>query len=166
MKSIILIGMPASGKSSIGKALAKELNYLFIDTDKMLSKKYSTKISKLFITLGEEKFRKHESSVFRQALKNDNVVISTGGGIITFPENFETIDKNKFIIIYLYRDFTKMVLNNKRPLIKSKQDIYKLYNQRKELYIKYADIIIKNSHFITTINKIISITKEVNNEKK
>ena len=79
---IFLIGFMGSGKSTIGKLMAKQLDYNFIDTDKYIEKKVGKSISELFAELGEKGFRKIENEVLNE-LKNldDNYVIATGGGM-------------------------------------------------------------------------------------
>lgn len=160
MKSVILIGLPASGKSSVGKALAREIGYNFIDTDEILANEFGVHASKLFIEYGERKFREFESQAFKKALKLNDVVIATGGGIVTVDNNFINIDHRKFLIINLTRRIDKLVINNRRPLLKTRADAQRLYNQRKFLYNKYSDYTINNSHFKFTVNEIIAIIKK------
>ena len=84
---IFIVGPMASGKSTIGKRLAKALDFNFIDTDKEIESKAGTDISWIFEVEGEKGFREREKKVLRESVKKDNSVISTGGGIITVEEN-------------------------------------------------------------------------------
>ena len=80
---IILIGFMGVGKTSVGQMLAKKLNFNFIDTDYEIEKVSSETIPNIFEIYGEDYFRKIENNILKKVLKENNVVISTGGGIIT-----------------------------------------------------------------------------------
>ena len=86
---VILIGFMGVGKTSVGKRLAKKLNFDFIDTDYEIELVEKKSISKIFEQDGEKYFRKLENNLLKDLVKNDNIVISTGGGIITTKENFD-----------------------------------------------------------------------------
>lgn len=79
---ICLIGMPGSGKSTIGKQLSEKLNYTFFDTDEEIEKREKTKIKDIFSIKGEDYFRSIETLAFNELIEKKKVVISTGGGII------------------------------------------------------------------------------------
>ena len=97
---ICIIGMPGSGKSTIGRILSKKLNYKFFDTDESIENETKSKINDIFTNKGEAHFRELETRVLNKLIKINKVVISTGGGIIL---------KNKIILdkcfnIYLQCD--------------------------------------------------------------
>ena len=79
---ICMIGMPGSGKSTIGRALSDHLKFNFYDTDEQIELESQSRIKDIFINEGEDYFRKLERSIFKKLLLNRNIVISAGGGII------------------------------------------------------------------------------------
>lgn len=121
--NIFLVGMMGSGKSTVGRSLAKLLNYKFIDTDIEIEKKYSKSVSDIFNEFGESDFRDKEHLVLQKLLKNTQQVIATGGGLPCFFDHMEVMIKNG-ICIYLKAEpaFLASRLRNhkiERPLISS-----------------------------------------------
>ena len=146
MKNIVLIGMPASGKSTIGKLLAQKINYEYYDADKYLERKEKRKISNIFAENGESYFRDLETKYLKKLSYKNKLIISTGGGAVKRDENMEAL-KKKGIIVFLSRkveDIAKETHEN-RPLLKDISNIEKLYSERIALYKKYADITIENN---------------------
>ena len=146
-KNVVLIGFMGCGKTTIGKELAKNLNFSFIDTDCIIQKAENKSIEKIFDIFGEEYFRKLEKKVCYKVSNFKNCVISTGGGIVKCEENIINLKKTG-LIIYLKATPEKIYENlkydNKRPLLKNKDKfkiICDLLQQRDYLYEKYADII-------------------------
>ena len=154
MSLIYLSGFMGCGKSTIGKALAKELQYEYIDMDKFIEKKLSMPVSEIFKIKGEPFFRETETQVLNE-ISGDKKVISTGGGALVSDENAE-IAINKGIVIYLDTPFNicfNRISNDKnRPLANAKSEIElsELLNKRKISYEKNctfsvrADDTIKN----------------------
>lgn len=164
-RNIVLIGMPGSGKTTIGSLLSKKLNKKFIDMDELIEKTEEKSISDIFV-IGEEHFRNIESNIARN-LSNEksSIVISTGGGIIKRKENIDFLKINS-IIIFINRPLEKIIQDiniNNRPLLKrNTEDIYKLYNERILLYEKYSDLEILNDDTIEcAVNKIINSILEM-----
>ena len=145
-RNIVLIGMPASGKSTIGKLLSKKINYEYYDVDKYLERKENVKISTLFSEKGEEHFRNLETKYLRELSQKNRIIISTGGGAVKREENMEIL-KEKGIVVFLSRKIEDIAKENHeaRPLLKDINNIYKLYDERIELYKRYSDIIIENN---------------------
>ena len=145
-RNIVLIGMPASGKSTIGKLLSKKINYEYYDVDKYLERKENVKISTLFSEKGEEYFRNLETKYLRELSQKNGIIISTGGGAVKREENMEIL-KEKGIVVFLSRKIEDIAKENHeaRPLLKDINNIYKLYVERIELYKRYSDIIIENN---------------------
>ena len=145
-RNIVLIGMPASGKSTIGKLLAQKINYEYYDADKYLEKKENVKISTLFSEKGEEYFRNLETKYLKELSQKNRIIISTGGGAVKREENMEIL-KEKGIVVFLSRKIEDIAKENHeaRPLLKDINNIYKLYDERLELYKRYSDIIIENN---------------------
>jgi shikimate kinase len=163
-KNIVLIGMPGSGKTTVGSLIAKKLLMEFIDMDKSLVKRKKMTVAEMF-AISEEFFRDAETEYAMELCNKDSLVISTGGGIVKRKENIDYLKQNS-IIIFINRSVENIISDidiNSRPLLKENIDnIYKLYNERIELYKKYCDIEILNEGIIDeTAEKIIStvITK-------
>ena len=81
-KRICIIGMPGSGKSTIGKQLSEKLKYSFFDTDEEIEKQEKIKIKDIFSKKGEDYFRSVETTVFNKLINKNKIVISTGGGLV------------------------------------------------------------------------------------
>ena len=154
-KNIVLIGLPGSGKSTIGINLSTRLNKKYIDSDEVISKNYN--IDEVFALFGEKKFREIESKVIEDICLEKNSIIATGGGVILKEENMKLLKANG-IIIYLKRSIDAIMSDLKeRPLTKSKDDLIKLELERKAYYEKYADIVIENKEIDKTVEEIISL---------
>ena len=145
-RNIVLIGMPASGKSTIGKLLSKKINYEYYDAYKYLERKENVKISTFFSEKGEEYFRNLETKYLRELSQKNGIIISTGGGAVKREENMKIL-KEKGIVVFLSRKIEDIAKENHeaRPLLKDINNIYKLYDERIELYKRYSDIIIENN---------------------
>ena len=144
-RNIVLIGMPASGKSTIGKLLAKKMNYEYYDADRYLERKENVKISTLFSEKGEEYFRNLETKYLKELSQKNGIIISTGGGAVKRKKNMQILGE-KGIIVFLNRKIEDIVKENHeaRPLLQNIDNIYKLYDERIELYNRYSDIIVEN----------------------
>ena len=156
MKNIILIGMPASGKSTIGKLLAKRTEYEYYDADKYLERKEKMKISNIFKEKGEEYFRNLETKYLKKLSYKEGIIISTGGGAVKRKENMEILKKSG-IVIFLDRKTEDIMKENHehRPLLQNPENVQKLYSERIDLYRKYADVIVENKETIEKITKRI-----------
>ncbi len=141
--NVVLTGMPASGKTTIGKILAKELGRGFVDTDILIEEKAGMKISRIFQEYGEEYFRNLETEAVKEASKNCGVVIATGGGSILREENIKALKQNG-IVFFIDRAVEDLVPTDSRPTALNKEAILKRFEERYELYKATADYIIKN----------------------
>ncbi|HHT04165.1 MAG TPA: shikimate kinase [Bacteroidales bacterium] len=141
---IYIIGFMYSGKSTVGKKLANLMNLKHIDTDKVFETKYNITISSFFEKYGENLFRELEHKILLETIKEDNCIISTGGGLPCFHNNIEIIKENG-ISIYLNMSPISIIhrINNskkKRPLLQNKSPeelqeyIEKLLKEREILY--------------------------------
>ena len=155
-QNLVLIGMPGSGKTTLGLKVAKELNKDFFDCDKEIEKAYNKTPAEIIKTEGEEAFRAKETLILKQLSLKNNSVIAPGGGAVLNPDNILYLKQNGKII-YLNRPvelIIKNINNNKaensnkeksenknpeRPLTKTAKDFENIFNKRKSLYKKYAE---------------------------
>lgn len=161
MKNIVLIGMPACGKSTIGYWLSKKIGYPLLDTDKYLEENENRIISDIFSNEGEEYFRNLETKYLKELSEKEGLIISTGGGAVKKKENIDILKKNG-IVIFLNREINDISKENHkhRPLLQDINNIQKLYDERIDLYKKYSDIIIKNNDDMSIIvDRIITALK-------
>jgi shikimate kinase len=146
MKNIVLIGMPGSGKTTLGRCLAEMLNREFIDADPEIEKDAGKTIPELF-AVSEDHFREQETKTARRLAKLRDKVLAMGGGVVLREENIACLKENG-LIIFLDRspgDIVGDVDTETRPLLAAgRQRIYDLYAQREALYRKAADITVVN----------------------
>ncbi|MBP9988624.1 MAG: AAA family ATPase [Ruminococcus sp.] len=152
-KNIVIIGMPGCGKTTIGKILAEKLNRNFIDTDEEIIKNCGRKIPEIFEEKGEEFFRNIETEIIKKAGKLFGKIIATGGGSILREENRNALVQNS-VVVLLKRDLSETNLSG-RPLLKNKNDVGKLYNERKNIYENFAEITVENKDIDSTVRRII-----------
>ena len=131
-QNIVLIGMPGSGKSTIGKALAERLGRDFIDTDDMIKEKHGV-ISEIFAQKGEEYFRDIEAIAVKEASKNSGVVIATGGGAVLRQENVTALKQNG-VIFFLNRPLEDIIPTSDRPLSSDIDALKKRFDERYGIY--------------------------------
>ena len=159
---ITLIGFMGSGKTVVGKSLADKLNIKFIDMDTEIEKIEKKTISNIFKEDGEDYFRKLESDLLKVLLKEDNIVISTGGGIITRQENIDMLKEEKRVVFLdanvetIQKNVSKEI--NKRPLLKESKNIYETIDSLlKKRYDKYNGVSdMKISINDKNINEVVS----------
>lgn len=158
-QNIVLIGMPASGKTTIANYLKEKLNRDVIDADEYLVKKYNKEITDIFKEDGEKAFREYETEVINELSKKNNIIISTGGGCILNPLNIKRLKQNG-ILYFIDRNLDLLIPSDDRPTANSKDAIIKRYNERIDLYRQYCDIRINNSSTIEDSIKQIMETLE------
>ena len=141
-RNIFLIGMMGSGKSRTGPDLAKMINYAFVDTDDVIEKASKLSISDIFEKDGETAFRDLEKQVLKEIGQHHSLVIATGGGLVTVPENWGILHQG--IVIWLDLDMKRSIKrlgsdNKKRPLL-IEEDLSKTFSQiyetRKQIYLE------------------------------
>jgi shikimate kinase len=163
-KNIVLIGMPGCGKTLIGKMLSKKLSRNYIDLDEYIEKTEGCTITEIFKN-GEEYFRDLESESVIMASKLKSSIISTGGGVIKRAVNIEHLKENGiiFFIDKAPEDIVCDIDISTRPLLKdSIQNVYKLFNERYEIYKSSCDIIIKeNGKTQEIVEKIIELYNSI-----
>ncbi|MEM7486909.1 MAG: shikimate kinase [Bacteroidota bacterium] len=164
---VVLVGYMASGKSSIGRLLAKELSVEFIDLDEYIEEQMDKSIATIFSQKGEIYFRKKEHEMLTKVLNNNkSMVLSTGGGTPCYANNMETILKNSDHSIYLQLSVSSLVdrIQNekeKRPLVKNVADselsefIGKHLFERRQFYSQASCTIDCNNKSIATLTSEI-----------
>lgn len=146
LPNIVLIGMPYSGKTTIGKLIAKLTDREFIDTDYLLAER-GQDLNKILNSGGAiDRFRKYESELIKELSLNQNKVIATGGGSILNPKNVELLKANG-VLIWLSPSFENLTnrTDGSRPLAKNTEELEKLYLERLSYYLTAKDIIVHNN---------------------
>lgn len=153
-QNVVLTGMPSSGKSTVGKILAKKMRREFVDTDSLIEKTTGKKIPDIINGLGEAEFRKIETSCVKEASKLSNKVIATGGGVVLNDENVDSLKQNGKIF-FIDRPLENLIPTDDRPLSSTIQDVEKLYKERYGIYRATADEIIDASFNADDVAEII-----------
>jgi shikimate dehydrogenase len=146
MQNIVLIGMPGSGKTSIGKALQEKTGRRLIDTDREIVRRTGRKIPDIIENDGEAAFRQLETAVIGEAGKESGCIIATGGGCVTQKQNYPLLHQNGRIV-WIRRALDRLPTEG-RPLSRA-GGMEKMYEQRKELYAAFADITVSNDKTIS-----------------
>ena len=165
MKNIIFIGMPASGKSTVGVVVAKRLGYEFIDTDLLIQKQEKKLLKEIIAEVGNEGFLKIENQVNRD-VNPEKAVISPGGSVVYCKEAMEHF-KEIGTIVYLkvsYETIDHRISNakNRGVVLKEGQTLKDLYDERTALFEKYADHIVleEGLDLEETIDKVLELFEE------
>lgn len=137
-ENVVLVGMPGSGKSTVGKRLAEWLDRPFVDTDARIVEKAHTSIPELFAEIGEDGFRDLEAEVIREVSGDRGCIIATGGGAVLRPENVEFLRQNGRIY-FIDRPLELLTATHDRPLASSLEDLKKRYDERYDLYCGVCD---------------------------
>ncbi len=158
--NIAIVGMPGSGKTTIGRTLANKLGMDFVDIDKMIEEKTSSSIPDLFKNHGEPYFRTIESECIKEVSVLKKTIISTGGGAILADENRANLKMNSKVI-FIMRDIDKLASNG-RPLSQSNEAISKLAKARLPIYREVSDHSVNNNGSIS--DAVCEIERIVYNE--
>ena len=140
---LILIGPPGAGKSTVGKVIAKEMQLRLIDTDSRIEEETGKKISDIFLEDGEDSFRTIEKRVVLNALEENGVVISLGGGSILDEQVYQRL-LNEPLVVYLEVSISnaapRVGFNTERPLLVAnpRAQWLKLFESRKDKYERLA----------------------------
>lgn len=122
---IFLIGLPGSGKTTLGKQLAKKMDFIFSDLDESVVKKHHASIEEIFTTSGELVFREYESACLKEYSKTMNTIVSTGGGAPCFFDNMQWMNENG-LTLFLNPPLEELANrlsasdNSHRPMLKGK----------------------------------------------
>ena len=142
MQNITLIGMPGSGKTTVGKLLAEKLERKFMDADVRLEEAAGRSIPEIFRQDGEAVFRRMETQVLQELGKQSGLILATGGGCVTQERNYPLLHQNS-IVIWLRRDLVSLPTVG-RPLSQV-NSLWDMYQTRKPMYETFADHIVDNN---------------------
>lgn len=140
-QNIVLIGMPSSGKSTVGKIIAELTSREYIDTDDMIKDVTGVQINEIFRLNGEKHFRDLETEAILSASAKSGVVIATGGGVPLKYENIFALRENG-IIYFIDRPLENLIPTSDRPTASTKDAIKKRYDERYGIYLESADYVI------------------------
>jgi len=161
-KNIVLVGPMGSGKTTVGRRLAMELNQYFFDTDYEIINKTGVSIDHIFDVEGEDGFRKRESEVLENLCNMTNIVLATGGGVVLLPQN-RIVLKSAGIVVYLSSSIEQLLRrtakSKTRPLLENSSDrkktITDIVNARDKYYREVATIVIDTTG--KKLNEVIDI---------
>jgi len=169
-KNIVLVGPMGSGKTTVGRRLALELNQDFFDTDNEIINKTGVTIDHIFDIEGEEGFRKRESKILEKLCQMSNIILATGGGIVILPKNRKIL-KNAGLVVYLSSSVDQLLRrtakSKTRPLLENSSDrkktITELLEERDLYYREVATFVVDTTKIKLheVINLIIRESKNV-----
>ena len=160
-KNIVLVGFMGTGKTEVGRILARDFSFEFIDTDDVIEKRLGIKVSEIFKKYGESYFRDIEREVVKDLSELKGLVIATGGGVVMNPENINDLKKNGVVICLTATTeeiLSRVKENDDRPLLTVSDKFTKikeLLESREAFYAK-ADVTID-----TTNREVLEVVKEV-----
>ena len=153
--NLVLVGMPGSGKSSVGRALAGALGREFVDCDAEIVKRTGQPIPEIFAQQGEAGFRDIESAVLADVCREKSRVIATGGGAVLRPENVRAMRQNG-VVLMLERDIDALPMDG-RPLSSGREALRRMWSVREPAYRAAADGAIDNN---STLDAAVTAAKE------
>ena len=146
-KRVVLVGPMGAGKSTIGRMLAKELGYRFMDTDRIIEERCGANIPWIFDVEGEDGFRQRESAMLSELASDPQTVLATGGGAVIREENHSHL-KRDAVVVYLKASLEQQVERTRkdknRPLLQNDNPeavLRRLFALRDPLYTELADIV-------------------------
>lgn len=141
MRNIVLIGMPGCGKTTLSRLLGERTGREVADIDQLIAQRAGCTIPEIFARGGETEFRQLETAVLSDMGKLSGMILSTGGGCVTRPENYALLHQNS-LIVWIERDVSRLPREG-RPL--SQGDLSAMYEKRRPLYAAFADAVIDNN---------------------
>ena len=165
---LIIIGPMASGKSVVGKKLSKRMGLNFFDTDEQIEQKAGVTISWIFDVEGEEKFRDRESEILSTIIKEDNCIISTGGGIVLREENRALLKKGTGIYLKtsIQSQLERTMNDKERPLLQNicnkEEALREIAKLRNPIYESCSEITIEETNSPNdAVDKIVEKLKNM-----
>ncbi len=150
--NIVLIGMPGSGKTTIGTEIANLMGRKFIDVDVTIIEEAGMSIPDIFAKYGESTFRRYEREQTLKASRKNNCVIATGGGVVKDRKNYYPLHETSYIC-QIFRDIS-LLPKDGRPLSQA-NNLEVMYQQRKHMYEFFRDNIVNNDKNPNSVAKII-----------
>lgn len=146
-KRIVLVGPMGAGKSTIGRLLARELGYRFVDSDRLIEERCGANIPWIFDVEGEEGFRQREAAILAELAEQEELVLATGGGAVLKPESRTSL-KQGALVVYLKTSIEQQVERTRRdrnrPLLQNDDPeavLRNLFSVRDPLYSELADVV-------------------------
>ena len=166
-KNIVLVGPMGSGKTTVGRRLAHELNKDFYDTDHEIIDKTGVTIDHIFDIEGEDGFRERESKILENLCQMSNIILATGGGIVILSKNREIL-KNAGLVVYLSSSVDQLLMrtakSKTRPLLENSADrrktITELVDARDVYYREVASLVVDTTG--KKLHEVINIIKREN----
>ncbi len=161
-QNIFLIGPTGSGKSTVGRSLAKSLHYEFYDSDKVVEERCGTELAWIFDIEGEKGFRERESQIIDELTQKIGIVLATGAGVVLSQDNCRVLAA-RGVVVYLHtsvKKLTERMQNDKRrPLLQTTDlsaTLSEMQEKREALYENIAD------HVFNTENRSVqSVADEI-----
>lgn len=148
--NIYLVGMMGAGKTTVGRELARRLGKRFIDCDHELQARTGVSVTTIFQVEGEDGFRKRESQLLAELVRDHDVVLATGGGAVLRPENRENLARHG-VVVYLrvlpQHLWARTRHDRNRPLLQvpnPQERIEELFAARDPLYAEVADVVLES----------------------
>ena len=142
--NLVLVGMPSSGKSSVGKGCAKLLGKRFVDLDEEIERRSGRRIPDIFAEDGEAAFRALERAVCADVTKESGLIVATGGGAVLDGENVRCMRQNG-VVVWLKRPLEALDVGGYRPLSKSTEALREMEARRTPLYSAAAHAVVENT---------------------
>lgn len=160
--NIVLIGLPGSGKTTVGRSLSEKINREFFDSDIEIEKSQCKAINEIFKN-GEEYFRNLETEILKILIAKENIIFASGGGVVERACNLDLLKDH--YVIFLDRsieDILKNLDETTRPLLKDKpyENLKTLSDKRRDKYLSTADFVVTGETVEATVNVIIKKIKE------
>lgn len=144
---VFLVGMMGAGKTTIGKALARALDWAFLDLDHELEERCGVRVADIFDIEGEHGFRKRESALLDECTRRSRIVLATGGGAVLRPENRHAL-RSRGVVVYLRAApgelYRRVARDRTRPLLQTdnpRQRLESLLIEREPLYQEVAHVV-------------------------
>ncbi|SEA11349.1 shikimate kinase [Desulfuromusa kysingii] len=170
--NIILTGFMGTGKSTLGRLLAKRIGYDFVDTDALIEAQAGQSITNLFKTQGEAAFRKLEAELVKNLARKQGLVVATGGGLVLNPDNVEALNETGHIICLTAtpKEILSRVSRQKdsRPLLAEKDPrarINTLLRQRDSIYKQFTQVSTSNTTPEQLIVTVVNIIDALQSQK-
>lgn len=155
--NIVLVGMPGSGKTTIGRQVAKKIGKVHVDLDDEFYKEFKIRPDRVIAEMGEAKFRDMESKIARKFGKMNNIVISTGGGVVTREENYKYLKQNSLIIL-IERDVKRLSTRGRILSQGGLSTLFAMKAKRQPSYRMFADYtVVNDGYFRFAVDKIVDL---------